>query len=787
MNEENNKNFENLFLKLEDLIKKQETFSQEINQLKNEIKSFQLKENTKTSDLSLLKKEKELEQEEIKITQNASKEFSKLVVSELQKPKVYPSNLNSIKVKSDIEKFIGENLINKIGILILIIGVGIGAKYSIENELISPLTRIILGYILGTTLLGFGIKLKIKYENFSAVLVSGSIAIMYFLTFAAYDFYELIPQSIAFVLMLIFTIFTIIASLNYNRQVIAHIGFVGAYAVPFLLSDGSGNIQILFSYMTIINIGILILSFKKNWKPLYFHSFFMTWIIYLIWYVDNDLTEKFNIAFGFAFIFFIIFYIKFLAYKLLKQQKFSIEDVIMVMLNSFIFYGVGFGLLSNNQTYENYLGIYTLANAIIHFAISIVIYKKNLADKNIFFLIVGMVLIFITIAVPVQLDGNWITFAWISIATLLFWIGRTKKIPFYENTSYLLICLAGFSLVLDWEDDYQVGFDYTTKIELFPILNIQFFTSVFFLVALGIIYYFHKSKNYKENIPKNNLVSLFSIVLPCSLITIIYLMFALEISHYFNISYHNSYLEIKGKNESFETILNEDLLNFKSIWLINYSLFFISILSLVNNYKIKNSVLASFTLVASVLGVFIFLTNGLYELSELRENYINQYNGKYYNIGFFNITIRYISYLFVTFLIYVVYKTIKQEFVKQNYKVLFNILLHTTILWILSSELITILDLSDSDQSYKLGLSILWGIYSLMLVILGIWKNQKFIRIGGFIVFALTLLKLFFYDISDLNTIAKTIVFVSLGILLLISSFLYNKYKYLIQDEPTNQ
>ncbi len=90
------------------------------------------------------------------------------------------------KQKSDLEKFIGGNLINKIGILITIIGVAIGAKYSIDNDLISPLTRIILGYLLGLGLLGFGIKLKEKYKSFSAVLVSGAMVIMYFITFATH-------------------------------------------------------------------------------------------------------------------------------------------------------------------------------------------------------------------------------------------------------------------------------------------------------------------------------------------------------------------------------------------------------------------------------------------------------------------------------------------------------------------------------------------------------------------------------------------------------------------------
>ncbi len=163
----------------------------------------------------------------------------------------------------DFEKFVGENLISKIGILITIIGVGIGAKYSIDNNLISPTARIVLGYIVGLGLMGFGIKLKTNYNSFSAVLVSGAISILYFITYFAFGFYDLIPQELAFGLMFLFTVFSIVAALNYDRQVIAHIGLVGAYAVPFLLGDSEGSANFLFSYIAIINIGVLTIAYKK--------------------------------------------------------------------------------------------------------------------------------------------------------------------------------------------------------------------------------------------------------------------------------------------------------------------------------------------------------------------------------------------------------------------------------------------------------------------------------------------------------------------------------------------
>ena len=107
----------------------------------------------------------------------------------------------------------------------------------------------------------------------------------------------------------------------------------------------------------------------------------------------------------------------------------------------------------------------------------------------------------------------------------------------------------------------------------------------------------------------------------------------------------------------------------------------------------------------------------------------------------------------------------------------FDILLYATLIWIASSELIAWMDITKFTQSYKLGLSILWGVCALLLIALGIWKKKKHLRIGAIVLFAVTLIKLFSYDISHLDTIAKTIVFVALGILLLIISFLYNKYK----------
>ncbi|MEO6844859.1 MAG: DUF2339 domain-containing protein [Ginsengibacter sp.] len=786
---ENNDRINLLIEKLEDLVKRQYDVSREINKLREEIFSLKTSQDIET----FIEKEIKIEKPETTIITSIHQENDPVPrttnpVKAIQPQPKYAARkaITTPKIKTDIEKFIGENIISKIGIVITIIGVAIGAKYSIEHQLISPLTRIILGYLIGLTLMGFGIKLKKNYENFSAALVSGAISILYFITFAAYSFYGLIPQLFAFILMVVFTLFAVVAAINYNKQVIAHIGLVGAYAVPFLLSNGSNKVAVLFTYMAIINIGILLIALKKYWKPLYYSSFVLTWLIFYSWYSTDYLAEKhYGLALIFLSIFFVTFYIIFLAYKLIQKEKFESEDVILLLSNSFIFYGIGYSILGSRASGEELLGLFTLENALIHFVVSAIIYKKKLADKNLLYLITGLVLTFITIAIPVQLDGNWVTLLWVGEAALLFWIGRIKNIPVYEKLSYALIFLAFFSIIQDWLTLYNNYYPEQQGTRLTPLFNINFLSSLLFIAAFSFINYLNNKRILFSPLFKQKIVSfIITYSIPSILLIALYYSFMLEISNYWNQLETATALHV-GK-EGGQYFFNYDLNYFKTIWVLNYSLLFFSILSFVNLYKIKNRTLGFINLGFSILVIAIFLTQGLFTLSELRESYLNRELSPYFHGTYFNILIRYISYAFVGLMLFSIYRHIKNEFLKPvglNLIIAFDVLFFTTILWIASSELITWMNIMRFPQSYKLGLSILWGTYALFLIALGIWKKKKHLRIGAIALFAATLIKLFFYDIAHLDTIAKTIVFVSLGVLLLIISFLYNKYKHLIADE----
>ena len=687
--------------------------------------------------------------------------------------------------RSNLEKFIGENLINKIGIAVTVIGVGIGAKYAIDHQLISPWTRIILGYLVGLGLFGFAVRLKKQYANFSAVLLSGSMAIMYFITFAAYSFYGLIPVALTFILMVTFTVFTVLAAIKYNRQVVANIGLVGAYAVPFLLDDGSGRVLILFSYMTLINTGILVIAFRKYWKSLYYSSFILTWLIFFTWYVpDYKAAEHFGLAMTFIPVFFATFYIILMAYKLLMHEKHEIEDIILLLVNSGVFYGLGYATLQSGIRSEAYTGLFTLGNALVHFGVAAAIWLRKPPDRGLLYYVLGLGLVFITMAIPAELHGHWVTLLWAGEAAVLFWIGRTKQLAVYELISFPLMFLVLFSLVNDWQAFYNAYDPRDQATRITAIFNVHFMTSLLVVISFGCIQYFNGLKARPSPLASRKmLMQIMNYAIPALLLFILYFAIFKEITNFWAQRFTDSEVTVNQGLTVARHYHNADLPRYSSITVMIYSMLFFSLLSAVNVRWIKNPVLGLFNLALNTIVLGVFLTLGLIALGELRDSYVGRELSTYYYRGGFGIAIRYFSFAAAGLLLFSIYKYVREEFVQTDFRMEFDLLLHIVLLTLACNELINWMDLYRPGQSYKLGLSILSGVYALLLVAMGIWKKKVHLRIAAIVLFAATLLKLFFYDLADLDTISKTIVFVILGVLLLIISFLYNKYKGLIFEE----
>jgi uncharacterized membrane protein len=82
----------------------------------------------------------------------------------------------------------------------------------------------------------------------------------------------------------------------------------------------------------------------------------------------------------------------------------------------------------------------------------------------------------------------------------------------------------------------------------------------------------------------------------------------------------------------------------------------------------------------------------------------------------------------------------------------------------------------------KLYISVGWAILAMVTTGAGFVLKQKSMRLPGILLFALTILKVFAYDTSNLDTLYRMISFLVLGVILMLVSFVYNKYKDKLKD-----
>ena len=664
--------------------------------------------------------------------------------------------------KEDWERFIGGNLFNKIGIAIILIGVFIGVKYSIDHDLISPTMRIILGYLTGAALFGVGYYLKPKYEKFSAVLVSGAMAIFYFLTYVAYDFYQMFPTGVAFALMFFVTVATIWFALSYNQQIIALIGMVGGYAVPFLLSNGGGHVWVLLCYVAFINVGILIISFYKQWRWLYHSAFVFTWALYLTLHVFKYKDNQ-GLYFSFLLVYYLIFHFAFIVRKLWAKDTFTIGDILILLSNTLLFYSLGLSFTFENvfaQT-RDYLTVFTLANALFHFLVYYYTRSRG-ASKELKYLSLILAISFGTLTIPIYFEGVWITLFWAMEAGGLFWVGRTKKIRMYEMLSYIVLPLATFSLWTNWIEMQEHVASIPEKVTAF--LNTTFLNSLLYVgIVAGISYI---NSRYREKVSET-----FDYVINVLLFVVLYATFYIEIYNYWAIRINQYVVEADTEMKAYDS-----LQYFKQMWLIVYTVAYFALFTWIDTrYICKEKILFNNLVFNLVIGM-IMLTQGLYLLSELRGLYLS------YTPGMMYVIIRYIALLAFALLLWQTYKLLDAEAINFKNNKVRDLVLYGVVLWVVSSEWLHWTELLGATANYKLGLSILWVSYGVFMLVKGIHQSKSYMRIASISVILFTLVKLFFYDIAHLSTISRVVVLVILGVLLMIASFLYVKYDKKIRN-----
>ena len=709
---------------------------------------------------------KEVKKEEIKPAPEIKlPEFTRPVREIKQEPVTRVKETTQVvepirKKETDLEKFIGENLANKIGIAVLVLGISFFVKYAIDQNWIKEAGRVIIGLVAGAILIGIAHRIRNTYRSFSSVLVGGGLTVFYFTIAFAFHQYHLISQTAAFIIMIVITAFAVVLSLYYDRLELAILATIGGFITPFLVSTGQANHVALFTYLCILNSGMMVLSWFKRWPSINIIALFFTTIIYSSWLIRAFwLDPQHAFPYKDAMLFGSLFYLQFIAMNIVnnirQKRSFNAFDFLVVLSVNFLFYLAGMFILPYWND-GNYKGLFTALLGIFNLLLALGFRQKKTIDPNFLSLLTGLALSFISLTAPVQFKGNHITLFWAAETIVLFWLFQKTRNVQLKIASLIVMVAMLISLAVTWLQVYG-------GLQVVPIIiNKGFTTTLASAIALFIYYklmYKEADTVYLANITNRGVKDL---LLGAFIITL-YLSGALEIFYQFS--------------------TRSDFTSIFSIYLQLYTfLFAIVVLFIFRSSPVFPVLKFLFTLLCLGLYIINITTNHEVSLALLEKD-----KGGLFIAHWLSVIL--LIWLLVDLVIYFKKNENKNW---SSYLPAFTWISAIGIVLTLSIELYQVnLWLNYRGTAwpwwenlyYKAGLSIIWSICSFIMMWLGMQHKFRPIRIISLTLFTITLLKLFIYDIRNIPPGGKIAAFILLGILLLTVSFMYQRLKKIIIDD----
>jgi uncharacterized membrane protein len=167
----------------------------------------------------------------------------------------------------ELEQFMGVKLFAWIGGIALFLAVAFFVKYSFEHDLIPAWLRIATGYVIGAGLVGGGLAMRRKdYAVTSQTLCATGVLSLYGVTFASHAIYHFAGNGLTFAIMTAITAGAFLLAVRMDAAVIAVLGIAGGFITPLLLSSGQDNPFGLFSYLALLNAGLLAVALRREWN-----------------------------------------------------------------------------------------------------------------------------------------------------------------------------------------------------------------------------------------------------------------------------------------------------------------------------------------------------------------------------------------------------------------------------------------------------------------------------------------------------------------------------------------
>jgi len=345
-----------------------------------------------------------------------------------------------------METVIAGRWFNRIGIVALLFAVSYFLKLAFENNWIGPSGRVAIGIVLGALMMPWSSWLLGRgYSYFSEGIVALGEATLYLSVWAGCQYYHLFSTDVGFLGMIVITSAMAAIALGRDSQRIAVLCLIGGYITPILVSTHQDHQIVLFTYLLILGGGLLVMGARKEWYSLAPICFIGTELYFWGWYEEfyhRTALPPLERTVFFATLFFLLF-ATLPILRAIKEGALSEIDILVTTVNAFAYVGTLYVLFWPNDRWPFTLLVLALAAG--HIAVARVVPDTKESKAPLArYIFAGLGLTFATLAIPIRLEGKWITFVFAVEGAILVWSGFRTLSNFLRQFGYILLAIAAF-------------------------------------------------------------------------------------------------------------------------------------------------------------------------------------------------------------------------------------------------------------------------------------------------------------------------------------------------------
>jgi len=564
-------------------------------------------------------------------------------------------------------------------------------------------------------------------------------------------------------MMSIVTAVTFILAFRYESFAVSLLGWAGGFLTPIMLSTGQANELGLFTYLAMLEAGIIAVLIKRQrWLFLEPLTLIAMYAMYFSWYTTYYTPTDFLITVLFLGIFWGLFFVLDV-YRSLEASSFYSEiRVFLGALNALIFFSLLHEIVEKNH--DEWSGAVIALIGTFYFGGHLIIRARRADVKFVTMRFIVTAIIFLVIATSIQFESSSIISGWSIEAGLLILAGlRYQRKEVHISGLFLLglsfLTLLGLDNSLTTQDIKTYTFFFSERALAYVLL-----TTAFCLAAV-----FQRRTEWKNT---RLLTSLFHY----AWMFVFFLFLSSEtvdltawISHnasgpdHFLVEYHGL-LILLFVWAAYSLVLMGAGLHTKVQSFYHAALTILAITLLTGLAQgIEFWPVQRFTPLFNmrVLVLVLLIASTFFESRILKHDVASASWNKH-AIGIMHIAA-------VVMILVLLTGEIRDFFRKDMFHLMYAPEVATT-----QGEL------QRLHNMQQLALSGVWLLYSIVLMTFGILKQKRAMRIVAFVLFGISILKIFIYDLSSLETLYRIFSFIALGLILLVVSYLFQRFKDLL-------